>query len=83
MRARDAAGGRSTFPAEWRAGVDRFKGLGLAKTSSTSTESAVQLITRTLRAAARPATLLALGPLTNVAEALQAEPELTRSWSAS
>jgi pyrimidine-specific ribonucleoside hydrolase len=69
--------GDHAFPAEWRAGVDRFKGLGLTKTSSTSQESAVQLITRTVQAAARPITLLALGPLTNVAEVLQADPELT------
>jgi len=49
-----------------------------ASTRKAVPEHAVQLISRTLRCAASPVTVIALGPLTNIAVAIRTEPELWR-----
>jgi inosine-uridine nucleoside N-ribohydrolase len=65
------------FPAEWRAGVDSLQGLRLpANPAPLSPLSAPALIAATAQAAPAPLTVLALGPLTNLAEALATEPAL-------
>ncbi|MEO6351172.1 MAG: nucleoside hydrolase [Candidatus Limnocylindrales bacterium] len=65
------------FPDEWRQGVDDLLGLTLPDGSiEASDESAPDLLTRIVVESADGVTLLTLGPLTNVAEALQADPSL-------
>lgn len=69
--------GDHTFPVAWRADVDNLAGLTLPGTSdSPSSESAVELLTSTIQASADKVTILTLGPLTNLAEAVQAAPEI-------
>lgn len=71
--------GNHTFPGEWRDAADKFFGLDL-KPSNTHPpdENALDLLTRTLDASDEKTTVLALGPLTNLADALARNPSLTR-----
>jgi inosine-uridine nucleoside N-ribohydrolase len=72
--------GDHAFPTEWRDRVDRLLGLTLPENSGqVSGESAVELLIRIIRGSPRKVHLVALGPLTNVAEALQAEPALAEN----
>jgi pyrimidine-specific ribonucleoside hydrolase len=65
-----------TFPAEWRAGVDGMMGLGLPPASkATADADAVTLISNAASGPA-PLTIVALGPWTNIADALAADPTL-------
>ena len=67
--------GDHAFPIEWRERVDDLLGLKLPENSTEiSDESAVALLTRILQGSPQKVHLVALGPLTNVAELLQAEP---------
>lgn len=69
--------GDHAFPAGWRERVDRLLGLTLPENSrEVSGESAVELLTRIIRESPQKVHLITLGPLTNVAEALEAEPGL-------
>ena len=69
--------GDHTFPAAWRADVDHLAGLTLPDSpESASPQSAVELLTSTIRASPDKVTILTLGPLTNLAEAVQAMPEI-------
>lgn len=69
--------GDHAFPAEWRQRVDGLLGLTLPENSrEASGESAVELLARTIQGSPQKVHLIALGPLTNVGELLQAEPEL-------
>jgi pyrimidine-specific ribonucleoside hydrolase len=69
--------GTHAFPAEWRAAADDGFGLALERRSVTITdENAPSLINSVAGSAARPITIVALGPLTNVAGALQGDPAL-------
>lgn len=69
--------GNHTFPAEWRAGVDSLYGLTLPDGQNPASEqTAAELLTSVVSASSEKITLLTLGPLTNVAEALQTEPAL-------
>lgn len=69
--------GDHAFPTAWRERVDGLLGLTLPENSrETSSESAVELLTRIIQGSPRKVRLIALGPLTNVAEVLAAEPEL-------
>jgi pyrimidine-specific ribonucleoside hydrolase len=69
--------GENTFPLEWRDMVDAMNGLQLPENPNTAdTGNAVDLLRQTLQAAERPVRLVALGPLTNIAELLDAEPDL-------
>jgi inosine-uridine nucleoside N-ribohydrolase len=75
------AGSRS-FPLAWRAGADAMYGLGLAMDGlglpawrgPQPAESAVRLLVRTITRSPRPVRLITLGPLTDVALALRADP---------
>lgn len=68
--------GTHTFPDAWREHVDSGSGLDLPSTDRrASTSSAVELITA-LAAEHDSLTVLATGPLTNLADALLAEPAL-------
>ncbi|MBL8132968.1 MAG: nucleoside hydrolase [Anaerolineae bacterium] len=67
--------GSSTWPAEWREYVDRMVGLSLPENPNPSDErDAVELLQQTIEASEEPITLVAVGPLTNIAELLQASP---------
>lgn len=69
--------GSHAFPAEWRAGADDAFGLNLERRSvSSPDQDAPTLIRSIAAAAAHPITIVALGPLTNVADALEADPAL-------
>jgi pyrimidine-specific ribonucleoside hydrolase len=71
--------GAHAFPEAWRLGSDGVLGLRLpANPNGPAAQSAVELI-----AAAPPGlTLLTLGPLTNLADALQASPDLAQRLAA-
>lgn len=71
----DPLEGDAAFPDEWRDATDDAYGLPLPAAGPTGREDgAVDLLTEHLRDGG--VTLLTLGPLTNVAEALRAEPDL-------
>ena len=67
--------GDHAFPAAWRERVDDLLGLALPRNPDPpAAESAVELLTRIVRESPRQVHLIAVGPLTNVAEALEADP---------
>ena len=69
--------GDYTFPAAWRADVDHLAGLPLPDSpESASPQSAVELLTSTILASPDKVMILTLGPLTNLAEAVQAAPDI-------
>jgi inosine-uridine nucleoside N-ribohydrolase len=69
--------GDHTFPRAWRARVDSLLGLSLpSNPNPPHAGSAVELLTRTVLRSSQPVHLVALGPLTNLAQAIEASPEL-------
>ncbi len=69
--------GEHTFPADWRTRVDALAGLSLQPNpAAPATLPAAQLLAGTINALPGKATVLTLGPLTNLAEALQLAPEI-------
>jgi len=68
--------GNNAFPSDWRAGADSLQGLTLPETGTVSDQTAVELLISTIGSSPQKVVLLTLGPLTNVAEALQQSPEL-------
>lgn len=69
--------GHHAFPESWRKGTDDWLGLTVSHNPHPpSPLSAVELLAQTIRAAERKPTLLALGPLTNLAETFRAYPDL-------
>jgi pyrimidine-specific ribonucleoside hydrolase len=70
--------GTHAFPEPWRQQADTLNGLSLPEPkSSASASTAVQLLTSALEGSQRKVTVLALGNLTNLAEAFEAKPSLT------
>jgi pyrimidine-specific ribonucleoside hydrolase len=69
--------GEHAFPDEWRESVDNLLGLSLPESQQAPSElTAVELLTTTIQSSPGKVTLLTLGPLTNVGEALHAYPYL-------
>lgn len=69
--------GDRAFPDGWREAVDQLFGLELPRNSrGPAADSAVELLTRIVAGSPRQVHLVVLGPLTNVAEALAAQPTL-------
>ena len=68
--------GSNAPPADWMTTIETVEALGLPEGGEAAEEDAVALFTSTIEAAETPVTVLALGPLTNVASALEAAPEL-------
>jgi pyrimidine-specific ribonucleoside hydrolase len=69
--------GKAEFPAEWRKISDDLPGVMLPKTSrQPERKRAADYLIERLRDSANPVRILALGPLTNLAEALKREPSL-------
>jgi pyrimidine-specific ribonucleoside hydrolase len=75
----DPISGFRSFPAAWRGAADGMYNLKLpAWRGAQPSESAVRLLADTIARSTHPVELITLGPLTNVALALQADPGLTR-----
>jgi pyrimidine-specific ribonucleoside hydrolase len=69
--------GDHVFPTSWRERVDNLFGLSLPENpNAPAAGSAVDLLARTVRESSRPVHVVTLGPLTNVAQALEVEPSL-------
>jgi inosine-uridine nucleoside N-ribohydrolase len=72
--------GNHAFPNDWRLGADQLSGLKLPESDrQVSEQGAAELLSETVGASSGKVTLLALGPLTNLAEAIQSSPSLTAS----
>jgi inosine-uridine nucleoside N-ribohydrolase len=72
--------GNAEFPAEWRRLADELPGVTLpAATRPAESRSAVEYLSRRLSDAAHPVQILALGPLTNLAEAFTHSPRAVRA----
>jgi len=69
--------GNHEFPTEWRQAADNAYGVPLPTGGAASHLSASDLIIDLLQKAEEPVTIVAVGPLTNIAEVIQKEPELT------
>lgn len=66
-----------TFPTAWREGSNNFYGLELPETDQkVSDMNASELIISIVSSSAKKVTIVALGPLTNVAIALEADPSI-------
>lgn len=69
--------GDHAFPTDWRTRVDSLAGITLPSNPSTAVpQSAVDLLTDKIKSMADPVTIITLGPLTNLAEALKSAPEI-------
>ena len=69
--------GNHAFPDSWREDVDKLLGLTLPESQDTATNlTAVELLASVVQSSPVKVTLLTLGPLTNIAEALQNNPAL-------
>lgn len=68
--------GSNHFPQQFRSRTLSFPGLELPEVEQTGQGDAVQLLTDTLLDSPSKVVLLTIGPLTNVAEALSARPEI-------
>jgi inosine-uridine nucleoside N-ribohydrolase len=72
--------GNHAFPDQWREGPDAMLGLPLPENTSPLLEiAAVELLTNTIQNSSDKITLVALGPLTNLAEAFTAKPTLVEN----
>ena len=71
--------GDHVFPAEWRRAADEAYGVTVPHGGVASNLSAADLIVDVLQKAHEPITIVAVGPLTNIAEALQKDAEVTAS----
>jgi len=72
--------GDHTFPASWRRGVDSYRGFTSTESmDSFSNQSAVELLISIIQSSSHKVSLLTLGPLTNVAEAIQDSPGLVEN----
>ena len=68
--------GNNAAPAMWRDSADTLGAVELPEPPESVRDDAAKLLIETIKDAPRPVILVALGPLTNVAEALQDEPDL-------
>ena len=68
--------GNHVFPAEWRQAADDAYGVEIPAGGTASTLSASDLIVGIVQSSNAKITIVAVGPLTNVAEALQKTPEI-------
>lgn len=66
-------------PDEWMTTIDAVDALGLPEGGEAVEGDAVALFTSTIRDSTEPVTVLALGPLTNLAAAFEATPDLVNN----
>lgn len=69
--------GDREFPAEWRKAADDAYGVTIPTGGAAHLLNASDLIIDILRNTEEPITIVAVGPLTNIAEAIQKEPAIT------
>lgn len=69
--------GNHEFPSEWRKAVDNAYGVSIPLGGTASSISAADLIVQLTQGSDEPVTIVAVGPLTNIAEAIQKQPEIT------
>lgn len=69
--------GDHAFPAEWRQAADEAYGVEIPAGGTTSTLSASDLIIHIVQGSNETITIVAVGPLTNIAEALQKAPGIS------
>jgi inosine-uridine nucleoside N-ribohydrolase len=69
--------GNHVFPAEWRKSADEGYGVAMPKGGEPSDLSAPDLIIDLIQNSDEPITIVAVGPLTNLAEAFQKAPEIS------
>ncbi len=69
--------GNNAPPSDWRTTLAKVEAAGLPEGGAAAAEDAVTLFTSVLETSPEKVTVLALGPLTNIAAALEAKPELT------
>ncbi len=69
--------GDHEFPAEWRQSVDNAYGVEIPVGGTASNLSAADLIVDIVQSSNEPIPIVAVGPLTNIAEALQKSPEIS------
>ena len=69
--------GNHVFPAEWRQAVDNAYGVEIPAGGAASDLGASDLIIDILQRSNETITIVAVGPLTNIAEALQKSPEIS------
>jgi pyrimidine-specific ribonucleoside hydrolase len=75
--------GDHAFPSDWRADADMLSGLSLPSNPNLiASQTAIELLTSTIESSPAKITILALGPLTDVAEMLQAKPSLKENIEA-
>jgi inosine-uridine nucleoside N-ribohydrolase len=67
--------GNHTFPAAWRQGADEAYGVSIPDGGDASPLAAPDLIAETIRSMDEKISIVAVGPLTNIAEAIQKYPE--------
>lgn len=71
--------GSAQFPADVRRATDELPGVTLPEaTRAVESRSAVEFLSKRFADAAHPAQVLALGPLTNLAEAFESQPRAAR-----
>ena len=68
--------GNHVFPATWRQAVDDAYGVEMPSGGMTSPQSASESIIDVVRGSNESITIVAVGPLTNIAEALEIAPEI-------
>lgn len=68
--------GDHAFPAEWRQAADAAYGVTIPKGGPPSPLSAPDLIVELAQSSEAPVTIVAVGPLTNIAGAIQTSPEI-------
>jgi len=68
--------GNHVFPTDWRRDADDASGVEISHTGKPSPLSAPELIVNILQSASDRISIVAVGPLTNIAEALQTTPEI-------
>ena len=69
--------GYHEFPAAWRQAVDNAYGVEIPAGGESSSLQAADLIVELLQSSTEPLTIVAVGPLTNIAEAFQKSPEIS------
>lgn len=69
--------GDHEFPSEWRQGADTAYGVEIPAGGTASELSAPDLIIDILQNSIEPVTIVAVGPLTNIADVLQKKPGIT------